>query len=72
MHFTSFYITGCTYVGAPTDPSESTKVEWISADSIPKLAAEGQITDGPSLTALSYYLGIYRPTLPANTDEADQ
>ena len=65
MHFTSFYITGCTYIGAPTDPSEASKVEWISADSIPKLAAEGQITDGPSLTALSYYLGIYRPTLPA-------
>jgi 8-oxo-dGTP pyrophosphatase MutT (NUDIX family) len=60
MRFTSFHVTGCTCIGTPTDPSESTKVEWVPADVIPELAAKGQIADGPSLTALSYYLGIYR------------
>lgn len=65
MHFTSFHVTECTHIGPPSDPSESTKIEWIPEDAIPKLAAEGLITDGPSLTALSYYLGIYRHTLPA-------
>lgn len=64
MRFTSFYITGCTHIGPPTDPSESTRSEWVPAEAIPKLAMDGQISDGPSLTALSYYLGIYRHTLP--------
>ena len=64
MHFTSFYITGCSHIGPPTDPSESSRVEWIPTASVPKLAEEGQITDGPSLTALSYYLGIYRTAPP--------
>jgi 8-oxo-dGTP pyrophosphatase MutT (NUDIX family) len=69
MRFTSFHISDCTHVGPPTDPSESTKIEWISADTIPELAADGQITDGPSLTALSYYLGIYRHTPAARTNQ---
>jgi len=63
MRFTSFYITDSTYIGAPTDASESSKVEWIPASDVPKLAAEGHIADGPSLTALSYYLGVYRQAI---------
>jgi 8-oxo-dGTP pyrophosphatase MutT (NUDIX family) len=64
MRFTSFHITGCTHIGPPTDPSESTRIEWFRQDAVPALAAKGLIADGPSLTALSYYLGIYRHTLP--------
>lgn len=56
MRFTIFHATGCTYVGPPTDVSESTRVEWVAADDVMKLMADGKIPDGPSLTALSYYL----------------
>ncbi|MFC1434916.1 NUDIX hydrolase [Streptacidiphilus sp. N1-3] len=60
MHFHCFHITDCTYTGAPTDASESTRIEWVSEDDVVKLAMDGEIADGPSLTALSYYLGPYR------------
>lgn len=68
MHFTSFYITECTQIGAPSDPSESSRVEWVPTGAVRKLATEGLISDGPSLTALSYYLGIHRHTLTGNPD----
>lgn len=71
MRFTSFHVTDCTHIGPPSDPSESTKIEWVPEDAIPKLATEGLILDGPSLTALTYYLGIYRNTLPARHDRTD-
>ena len=56
MRFTAFHATECTYIGPPTDASESTRVEWHTADEVIKLITNGQIPDGPSLTALSYYL----------------
>lgn len=34
---------------------------WVPLSEARKLAAAGEITDGPSLAALTYYLGIYRP-----------
>ncbi|MHA6764823.1 NUDIX hydrolase [Streptacidiphilus sp. PAMC 29251] len=60
MHFHCFHLTDCTYTGAPKDASESTRVEWVSEDDVVKLALGGEIADGPSLAALSYYLGPYR------------
>lgn len=60
MHYTMFLGTNPERLGAPSDPSESSRVEWVPLADIPKLAAEGRIMDGPSITGLSYYLGIYR------------
>ncbi len=60
-HFTVFHITGSTRVGEPEDKSEASRVEWIGLDAVRTLATKGEITDGPSLAALSYYLGFYRP-----------
>lgn len=60
-HFTVFHATGCTRIGEPEDASESSRVEWVPLSEARKLAAAGEITDGPSLAALTYYLGIYRP-----------
>ncbi|MFC0527211.1 NUDIX hydrolase [Phytohabitans kaempferiae] len=60
MRFNAFLATEVIPTGEPVDKSESTRIEWIPLPEVPKLAAAGQITDGPSLTALSYYLGIYR------------
>jgi len=60
MRFTTFVATGATFAGPPADHSESSKVEWVPLAEIPKLAADGQIQDGPSLTALTYYLAVER------------
>ncbi|TDU06501.1 ADP-ribose pyrophosphatase YjhB (NUDIX family) [Streptomyces sp. 846.5] len=60
MRFSCFEASGCEYIGPPTDQSESARVEWVPIADVIKLAAEGEISDGPSLTAISYYLGIHR------------
>ena len=41
-------------------PGESARVEWVPLSEVPKLAAEGQIQDGPPLTALAYYMAFER------------
>lgn len=64
MQFTAFLVTAADHVGHP-DAAESVQVNWVALADIPKLAAEGQISDGPSLTALSYYLGVYRSLPPS-------
>ena len=58
MRFTAFHATECTYVGPPSDPSESTRIEWFTPEDATKLVAHGQVPDGPSLTALSFYLAL--------------
>ncbi|MEZ0093201.1 NUDIX hydrolase [Streptacidiphilus sp. EB129] len=60
MHFRSFHVTGCEYVGKPEDSSESSRIEWIPEAEVVKLITHGEVPDGPSLTALCYYLGPYR------------
>lgn len=60
-HFTVFHATQCEHVGERTDTSESSRVEWVPLDVVRKLVTTGEVTDGPSLAALTYYLGIYRP-----------
>ena len=59
LHYTSYLITGLTRIGEPEDRSESSRVAWVPLADIPGLAATGQIDDGPALTALSYFLGIW-------------
>jgi 8-oxo-dGTP pyrophosphatase MutT (NUDIX family) len=61
MRFTLFLAEGADHVGAPNDEGETSKIEWFPIGDLAKLVASGQISDGPSLTALSYYLGVYRP-----------
>jgi 8-oxo-dGTP pyrophosphatase MutT (NUDIX family) len=60
IRFNAFLVSDAVRLGPPRDRTESTRVEWLPLVDIPKLAEAGQISDGPSLTALSYYLGIYR------------
>jgi ADP-ribose pyrophosphatase YjhB (NUDIX family) len=61
MRFTSFVATDAVRIGEPRDLVEASRVEWIPLSDVPKLADSGQISDGPSLTALSYYLAVHRP-----------
>jgi 8-oxo-dGTP pyrophosphatase MutT (NUDIX family) len=58
MRFTAFVASGAKRVGPPADRGESSRVEWVQVAEVPKLADEGQIQDGPSLTALMYYLAV--------------
>jgi 8-oxo-dGTP pyrophosphatase MutT (NUDIX family) len=60
MRFNVFTASNAEYTGPPPDHSESSRVGWIPLSEVPKLAAEGQIQDGPSLTALTYYMVIER------------
>lgn len=58
--FHLFAADGADYVGEPTDPSESERVEWLP---IPRLLEEiraHRIGDGLSLTALLWWLHIDR------------
>ena len=63
-HYGSHFLAhGADHIGDPEDRSEAT-VDWLPIDDLPKLIADGQISDGPTLMAISYYLGIHRPTHP--------
>jgi 8-oxo-dGTP pyrophosphatase MutT (NUDIX family) len=56
MRFTAYLARGATYIGEPADPSESSRVGWLPLDEVPRVMRDGMISDGPSLTALAYYL----------------
>ncbi|HUY47994.1 MAG TPA: NUDIX hydrolase [Streptosporangiaceae bacterium] len=60
MRFTAFIADGAERLGEPRDPGESSRVEWVPLAEVPALAAAGKIQDGPSLTALTYYLAVER------------
>lgn len=56
--FHIFASDGATYVGEPTDPSESERIDWLAETEVRKLIAEGEIFDGLSLTALLWTLAL--------------
>jgi 8-oxo-dGTP pyrophosphatase MutT (NUDIX family) len=58
QRFTLFRADGATYEGRPSDGSEASRVEWIPTSNIRKLMSEGLITDGPSVTALSFAIAF--------------
>lgn len=65
MRFTTYAVHGADHIGDPTDVEETDHVDWLLIEDVPKLIAADQILDGPSLMALSYYLGVYRPARSA-------
>ena len=58
--FHLFLATGAEEVGAPTDPAESERVEWISLDTVREAIIDGRIVEGMSITALSLALATGR------------
>lgn len=60
--FHIFVADGATQVGAPSDPSESERVEWVPLDQLCDHVRDGRVTDGLSLTALTHWLTF--PTGP--------
>jgi 8-oxo-dGDP phosphatase len=58
--FNLFECDGAEYVGEPSDPYESERVEWVSWSTIRSEIAAGRVGDGLSLTALLWILtGIH-------------
>ena len=56
--FHLFVAAGATYVGEPTDWSESERVEWVSIPDVRAAITGGQVGDGLSLTALCWALAF--------------
>lgn len=55
-----FLAGGAEYIGAPSDPNEAARVEWIGLDSIPDLIARGEISGAGTQIGLLHILA-FRP-----------
>ena len=58
LRFHLFVADGAEPVGAPTDPTESEKVEWVPVDEVRRLVASHHVPDGLSLTALLWWMAL--------------
>jgi len=55
----NLYVTGsATFIGEPTDPYESDRIEWLSWPQIRAAIESGDVHDGLSLTALLWVLAM--------------
>jgi 8-oxo-dGTP pyrophosphatase MutT (NUDIX family) len=66
MRFTAYLAIGSSRAGRPADRTETSRVEWHPLAEIPTLGRAGELQDGPSLTALSYYLASTESTHPSS------
>jgi 8-oxo-dGTP pyrophosphatase MutT (NUDIX family) len=55
QRFELFRAEGASYVGEPSDPAESSRVEWVQAERVLELLRTGEVQDGLSLTALLWW-----------------
>ena len=58
QRFELFAAAGASYVGAPSDPAESERVEWVPAAEVRALVQSGEVQDGLSVTALLWWLAF--------------
>ena len=56
--FHIFVASGATHVGEPTDTGESERIEWVPVEELARIAREGEMPDGLSLTAVCYALAF--------------
>jgi 8-oxo-dGTP pyrophosphatase MutT (NUDIX family) len=56
QRFELFTAEGATHVGDPTDPAESSRVEWVPVPEVRALVRRGEVQDGLSVTALLWWL----------------
>lgn len=54
--FHLFTASGAAYVGEPSDPSESERVEWVPVAEVRRHIEEGRVTEGMSITGLLWLL----------------
>jgi 8-oxo-dGTP pyrophosphatase MutT (NUDIX family) len=58
MTYTVFHGTDVAHSGGTPDGDETDKVAWFTLEEVAELLRSGQIVDGPSLTALSYFRAV--------------
>lgn len=58
FRFDLFFARGARHLGEPSDPSESERVEWLPVEQVSELVRSGAVTDGMSVTALSWSLAF--------------
>ena len=58
QRFELFAAAGASRVGVPSDPAESSRVEWVPAAQVRRLVREGAVQDGLSLTALLWWMAV--------------
>jgi 8-oxo-dGTP pyrophosphatase MutT (NUDIX family) len=58
QRFHLFVSEGAAHVGEPTDPGESERVEWVPVEEVRRIAREGEMPDGLSLTAVLYAIAF--------------
>lgn len=59
QRFELFHADGATHVGEPTDPGESSRVEWLPAERVRSAVRAGEVPDGMSLTALLWWMACH-------------
>ncbi|HET9655011.1 MAG TPA: NUDIX domain-containing protein [Kineosporiaceae bacterium] len=64
LRYGLFLAEGADRIGEPEDVSESSELAWLPLADLPGLIRDGRLTDGPTLLAVGYYLGIHRTALP--------
>lgn len=52
--FHLFVADGASPVGAPSDPGESERIEWVEVEKVRDIIERGEMIDGLSLTAVLY------------------
>lgn len=56
--FHTFVAHGADHVDDPTDPGESERIEWVPVPELRAHIRDGRVSDGLSLTALTYALAF--------------
>jgi 8-oxo-dGTP pyrophosphatase MutT (NUDIX family) len=56
QRFELFTADGASHVGAPSDPAEASRVEWVPVEQVRELVRRGEVQDGLSVTALLWWL----------------
>jgi 8-oxo-dGTP pyrophosphatase MutT (NUDIX family) len=56
--FHTFVADGASHVGAPTDIGESERIAWVPVAELRRIVLHNEMTDGMSLTAVTYALAF--------------
>ena len=58
QRFKIFTALGARYMGDPTDPAESERVEWVTVTEVRRMVRDGEVLCGLSLSALLWWLAF--------------
>jgi 8-oxo-dGTP pyrophosphatase MutT (NUDIX family) len=61
QRFELFFADRADRLGEPSDPGESTRIEWVPAERVRQAVRAGEVSDGMSLTALLWWMAVLQP-----------